>query len=142
MKVELPDGAWADIRDPRKLSERLTAQLEDAQLALVELPAAQQFATPEDFEKIQDLPPFEQIKLVGRDGFKVLREMKWTSILVYVTEWSFGAVTRDVLLDDVPSSAAGVLSQEIEKIIKATGGPHLNTEPSPDSQSPMPPSQS
>ena len=52
MRVELDEGAWADIRDPRKLNELQSAQLEDSQLQAME-----HIANPDDFENVQDLKP-------------------------------------------------------------------------------------
>ncbi|WP_040829815.1 hypothetical protein [Nocardia jiangxiensis] len=131
MKVELPEGAWADIRDPRKLNELQTAELEDVQFdAVAHLPAGI------DPEKAQDLPPVDMVRQLGREGAKAMREMKWTTILVYVSEWSFGAVSRDVLLQQIPSGTVTALFDEISKIVRATGGPRLNAEVNPDPASP------
>lgn len=131
MKVQLPDDAWADIRDPRKLNELQTAEMEDAQFdALAHLPAGI------DPEKAQDLPQIDMVRHLGRDGAKAMREMKWTTILVYVSEWSFGEVSRDVLLQQIPSGTVTALFDEISKVVRATGGPRLNTEVDPDPASP------
>ncbi|MFF2551819.1 hypothetical protein ACFVUS_12515 [Nocardia sp. NPDC058058] len=134
MKVTLSEGNWADIRDPRTLNERQTARLEDAQLAAME-----HIANPADFEHIQDLSPLEQIRSLGREGAKAMREMKWETILVYVSEWSYGAVTEEVLLEELPSVDVAALFDQISKVVKATGGPKINAEPNPDPNSPMPP---
>ncbi len=135
MRVDLSEDAWADIRDPRKLNELQTAELEDAQFdAIAHMPPGV------DFEATQDANPVEVARLVGRDGARAMRQMKWTTILVYVSQWSFGAVTLDVLQTELPSPVVTELFDAIGKIIRATGGPKLNTEPNPDPASPTLPS--
>lgn len=139
MKVELSDGAWAVVRDPRKLSERLTGQLEEAQMQIMSLPVMANFSKDEA-ERLQDMPMVEQIRALGVEGFRAMREMKRTTVLVYVESWSYGAVDRDTLLDEVPGTDVAALFEEISKVVRATGGHHLTREPSPDPESPILPS--
>jgi len=141
VKITLPEDGWALIRDPRTLTERLSARIEDAQFRLMDLPIMKEFTNAADAERIQSLPPGEQMRLIGPDGFQRMREVKWTTILVYVTEWSYGEVTEDVLMDEVPSYVVNLLSEEIGNVIKATGGPNLDTSVNPDPASPTRPSK-
>lgn len=134
MRVQLSDG-WADIRDPRKLTERQTGALEDAQFeALAAMPPGL------DFEKVQDMNPVDMARTVGAGGARAMRQMKRTLLLTYVSAWSFGDVTEDVLLDEVPSYLVAELTMEVEKVVRATGGPRVNVEPNPDPVSPILPS--
>ena len=137
MKLQLGEDDWAVLRDPRSLPERLAGRLEDAQLEVIAM--MPQF-DPTEAEKVQDMSPAQQIKLVGVEGFKALRRMKHTAVLVYVREWSFGEVTENVLLDEVPARFVTEIFDQVGKVMRATGGPHLNREPSPDPESPTLPS--
>ncbi len=136
MKHTLEDGGWVVIRDPRKLSERLAEKLEDAQFALMELPAAQQFQNEDSIEALQDAKPVDQIRLIGRDGFRVLRNLKRTSVLVYVESWSFGDSVNEETILELPAAIVTEIYNQIGIIVKATGGPGLNTDASPDPESP------
>lgn len=138
MRIDVDDG-WAEVRDPRKIPDRLTETIEDAQFRLMETPAADHLADEASAAAFQDRPPAEQMRLVGRDGMHAMNELKRATILAHVTEWSFGDVSRDVLTE-LPRSTVDALAEKIGAITTATGGPHLNTDVDPDPTSPSSPS--
>lgn len=138
MRVNFGDDSWADIRDPRKLPERLSALVEDAQFALMDIPGMAAFMDEADQEHLQAMSPGEQMRAIGRDGFKLMRELKYANVRAYVQAWSYGAVDDTTMLD-VPGVELTALMDEIGKIIKATGGPHIDTSPNPAPDSPTAP---
>jgi hypothetical protein len=139
LKVTVGEDGWAMIRDPRKLSERNSARIEDAQFELMTVPAVVQLISDQGAtaaEDIQSKSAAEQMGLIGTQGFKLMRAVKYTTILVYVDSWSFGEVTEDVLLD-LPATTVNELSEEIGKVIKATGGTKLDVSVDPTPGSPI-----
>lgn len=138
MKVTFGEDNWADIRDPRKLPERLSAMVEDAQFALMDIPGMDAFIDEDAQETLQQMTPAEQMRAIGRDGFKLMRELKYANVIAYVQAWSFGPVDEATMLE-VPGVDLNALMDEIGKIIRATGGPHIDTSPNPAPDSPTVP---
>jgi hypothetical protein len=141
MRIELDDGAWADIRDPRKLTGRQTELLEDAQFDLMATPAGQHLADEGASEAFQSMSPGQQMNLVGPEGLRAFRTLQRATVLAYVSAWSFGpTVTLDVLLDEVPVDVAKAIGDRVGEIVKATGGPKLDTRVDMSTDSPTVPS--
>jgi 6-phosphogluconate dehydrogenase (decarboxylating) len=138
LKVTVGEDGWAMIRDPRKLTERLSARIEDAQFELMSVPAVAQLISDQGAEAAEDIQSksaAEQMSLIGAQGFRLMRNVKYATILAYVESWSFGDVTEDVLLD-LTATEVNELSEEIGKVIKAVGGPKLDTSVDPTPGSP------
>jgi hypothetical protein len=133
------DGGWANIRDPRKLPGRLAELVEDAQFALIETPGGEAFSDEARAKEIQGMPAGAQMRAIGLESMRALRELKRVNVLAYVDEWSFGAVTRDVLLD-LPDLVLNAIAEKVGEVVKATGGPRVDVEPTPDAASPSMPS--
>ena len=141
MRVDLEDGAWADIRDPRKLTGRQTELLEDAQFDLMATPAGKHLSDEDASEAFQAMKAGEQMNLVGPEGLRAFRTLQRATVLAYVSAWSFGdTVTLDVLLDAVPTTVAKSIGDKIGEVGKATGDPALNASPTTDRESPILPS--
>ena len=73
MKIELSDGGWADIRDPRKLTERQMEAVEDAQFELMQNPAVQEILNSrgnDGFEQLQELDGAQVAMKIGVPGLK------------------------------------------------------------------------
>lgn len=141
MRVDLTDGAWADIRDPRKLTGRQSELLEDAQFDLMATPAGQHLSDESESEKFQSMSAGQQMNLVGPEGLRAFRTLQRATVLAYVSAWSYGpTVTLDVLLDEVPMEDAKTIGDRIGDVVKATGGPKLNAAPTRDTEGPTTPS--
>jgi len=140
MRIELDEGAWAEIRDPRKLTGRQTELVEDAQFDLMATPAAGALSDEAAAENFQKLPPGAQMNMVGVDGMRAFRNVKRATVLAYVSAWSYGEVTLNVMLDLVPTDVIGVIGDKVGEVVKATGGPKVNTEPTAGPEAPSSPS--
>lgn len=138
MKINLPDGKTAVVRDPRKLTERQSEALEDVQFELMQLPMVQKIMHErgsKGFEEIQDADAAVQVNEIGVDGLKLMRRLRRVSVLTYIASWEYGEKVDLETLLDVPAASVGSMFEQIGNVIKATGGPTLNVEvdPSPDS---------
>lgn len=135
MKIELSDGGWADVRDPRKLTERQSEGLEDAQFELMLIPAVQDILRAkgnDGFEKLQEEGDMGIALQLGVPGLKAMRGMRRATVVAYVSAWSYSDhIDADAVMD-APSAIVNELSNKIGEIIKATGGSLVKTDPSPD----------
>jgi hypothetical protein len=136
-RLDLPDGAWADLRDPAKTPERLRRPVRQAAIAM------QRFVTPtpdvvvsaeptevaeSDVQSAFGAPPIEA--LVGETT--VVDENAETTypsdeelaavdhyddvvMLAVVTAWSFGDVTLDVI-GELPGDAYDALLLRIREL--------------------------
>ena len=143
MKIELSDGGWADIRDPRKLTERQMEAVEDAQFELMQNPAVQEILNSrgnDGFEQLQELDGAQVAMKIGVPGLKAMRHMRRATVISYVSAWSYSVtIDADTVLD-APSTVIQELSNRIGDIIKGTGTA-VNTSVSPDVKSPTRPSK-
>lgn len=142
MKIELSDGGWANVRDPRKLTERQAEAVEDAQFELMQNPAVQEILKSRGesgFEEIQELDGAQVAQKLGTPGLKAMRTMRRATVLSYVSEWSYSdRIDADSILD-APSAILQELANRIGDIIKATGTA-VKTGVDPDPKSPTKPS--
>ncbi len=136
-RIELPDDDWAEIRDPRKVPERLRRPVREAAINLqrslpedqrrgtvkVEEPLKEAeeetqsaFGAPpidglvEEVESISDLPFLPSTE---QQGF--VDDYNEALLLSVVTAWSFGEVTREVL-QDIPGDAFDELLDTVRKL--------------------------
>jgi hypothetical protein len=143
-RVEV-DGGWVDIRDPRRLTGRQSEPMDDAQFALMGLPGMAALIPDENAaEKVQSLSPAQQMTAIGADGFKALRTLQRETVIAYVESWSEGAqegkagITLDMLLD-APAAYVKAVENAITVVVKATGRAGVDTDPTPDRESPTTP---
>ena len=116
MRVDLPDGAFAELYDPLKVPERkrrpvvaaLVAFMKDR--AAANVPQFDTKAMSED-EAAALSAQLDPDLLIAADA------LNDSVVVALVREWSFGAVSEDVLLD-MPADAYKVLSEAC--------APHLN----------------
>lgn len=134
MKIELSDGGWAEIRDPRKLTERQAEFAEDAQFELMQIPAVQDILAKRGdggFEELQELDGAQIAMKIGIPGLKAMRQMRRATVLSYVSAWSLSeTIDADAVLD-APVHVVQEIANKVGEIIKATGTV-VNTSPSPD----------
>jgi len=142
MRVEF-DGGWANIRDPRKLPGRLSESIEDVQISLMATKAGEHLTDEAKSEEFQSLPPVQQMRIVGVEGFQAFRELMYVTVCAYVTGWEYEGVsqppTREAFAE-VPAPVTKTISDKIGEVVKATGGTTVNTEPTPDMATPSVPS--
>jgi hypothetical protein len=136
MKVDLPDGNSATLRDPRTMPSKFADIIADAQTDVLFSGAGEVFGGAKDkatAKALQDefdaLSAAEQMRRFGRDGVKALRDYSRAVVLALVAEWSFGPVDQETLTDVVPSDALTLLEAECTKVMNATGGTGLDTNP-------------
>ena len=143
-RIELPDDAWAEIRDPKKVPERLRRPAKAAsfemyqsrQKALEETASTTTPAAPEG-AGAWGAPPTPEPTVEIDDGTSYTLEQIQASvdagIIALVSAWSFGdEVSEDVLLD-LPSDAYDALVTEVTPLI---GEMFQTLEPSTDPASP------
>ena len=137
-RLELPDGAWAEIRDPKKAPERLRQPVRAAALELQRsLPEDQRrgsvkVSEPEQTAELEvqsafGAPPVEGLVDVSSDppstflpsveNSELADEYNYVLICSVVTAWSFGDVTREVALD-LPGDAFDELMSTIRALDK------------------------
>lgn len=130
-RIELPDGDWADVRDPKKVPERLRRPVREAALNLQQaLPEDQrrrnikmsqepaQVAEP-DVQEAFGAPPIDELVAdeAKKDELPFLPTAEQQSLVdVYneallvsiVAAWSFGDVTVDAVRD-LPGDSFDIL---------------------------------
>lgn len=137
-RIELPDDEWADIRDPKKVSERLRRPVRQAAIALQQsLPEDQRRANLKVAEKalgeaepevqaafgappIDDLVAEEEAKkqeLFLPDEIQQANVDAYNEALLLsvVAAWSFGDTVDVESLRDLPGDAYDVLLETVRK---------------------------
>jgi hypothetical protein len=121
-RIELPDGAWADVRDDiGKAPRRLTKAIGAAQIAMAALPS---FAAIRNAAKTADTTDIENAasnlsqNMSAEDiplMMPLMDRMKEAQVLALVTAWSFDLPITAESLDELPEDAFDVLAAEAEK---------------------------
>lgn len=140
MKIILSDDGWINVRDPRSLTEGQMEALEDVQFDILSLPAVKERIAAggkKAFEDIQDASDDDQMRMVGRDGLKLMRRMRRVVVTTYVESWSYHDTVDEAAVLNTNHRIIQEINNKVGDIIKATGGAHLNTEPTPDATSPI-----
>ena len=135
---ELPDGAWAELRDPRKTPERLRRPVRQAATAM------QRFVTPtpdvivsaeptevaeSDVQSAFGAPPIEalvggstvvadedeKLEFPSDEELAAVDRYNDVIILAVVTAWSFGDVTLSVVTE-LPGDAYDALIERIRDL--------------------------
>lgn len=137
------ESQWIDVCDSRKMSERKRREIKRAQIAVTGVPGIMNAVEMTD-GKLDDMSRGEQIKIFTAAGVDISKvddagsQVKDATILAHVTQWSFGDVTEDVLLD-LPGEVYDWVDEKVGQVVTATGGPDLNVEVSPDPKAPISP---
>ena len=145
-RIELPDGEWAEIRDPKKVPERLrrpakAASYEIYQSSRKALEGTASTATPEappsdawGAPPVVEMPSAEETALtIDLDQIEASVD---AGIVALVSSWSFGdTVSLDALLD-LPGDAYDALQAAITPLI---GEMFQSLEPSTDPETPSVP---
>ena len=128
-RIDLPDGAWAEIRNPKKVPERLrrpakVASYEYGQSRRAALEQAASTASPAAPENAGawGAPPEAEVAAVVEDAdveydVTLLQATVDTGVVALVASWSFGdVVSLDALLD-LPGDAYDVLCEAVMPLI-------------------------
>ena len=140
-RFELPDGDWADLRDPKKTPERLRRPVRQAAISLQKLvpddqkkpevvvsvpselaePEVQSaFGTPPIDALIEEAKPDEEEDtLPSEEEQAAVDAYNEVVILAVVTAWSFGDVTLEGVRD-LPGDAYDALVLHIRELNKPT----------------------
>lgn len=120
-KVDLPDGGWAEIRDPkeltqggRKLIRRYTLGMLGARKQLQEMQSIKPDAPPEETEEaVAGI-----MESFGADGFASLEDMGSAFIVAYLMSWSLTLPLPDspADVDKMPAYIVDVLGPECMKL--------------------------
>jgi hypothetical protein len=123
-KVDLPDGAWALLRDPAKVPERLRRPVTNLAAKLhPEIAAAKEAGTD---------GPDLTADVLG--GFQALNDLVMVAV---VADWSFDLAVTPETVGDLPGDAYDVLRRETAKCVTDL---IPDFSPNPDPASPTPPS--
>lgn len=152
-RVILPDDAWADVRDPKKVPERLRRPVREAAINLQRsIPEDQRKSkvvaskTPDvvaddDTQAAFGAPPVEALAAESEDKAETtflptIEQQRFVDaynealLMSVVTGWSFGEVTIPVL-QDIPGDAMDELLEAVRKLgANEENGDSLASDPS------------
>lgn len=100
MKVDLPDGGWADLADPRKVPEKKRSRYRRSHFAFS--------AATADLPRMDSDPNIPDPRYMTDEASDLADNIAAQLVLCLVTEWSFGDVTLDVL-EGIPGDAYDAL---------------------------------
>lgn len=130
MRVELPDGQWAELYDPTKVPERKRRPVVRALVELAKEQALHGFGPEVDAASLTDedkaaalAAKFDTSVLVAGDNLNDV------AVIALVSSWSFGEVTVDVLLD-LPAESYKALSEACAPLMMALM-PNFQVSPDP-----------
>lgn len=132
-RLELPNGAWADVREPDEVPRKVARAFRKV---LYRLSAGADVDPALDREAAARAAGAALMK--SDSGLDGIEDMADALVFCVVSEWSFGAVDQDTL-DAMPDAAVDAIYQHavsggyMEKLM-----PDFGISPDPDS--PTPPS--
>lgn len=112
MKVDLPSGAWASLRDPDEIPRK---GAKGFRRALMEI--ARPFADTDT----EGLDEKETAAVVGRallasdDALDHLEDVTEALLLAVVDEWSYGPVTVETM-DSMPDAVFAILDEKCQEL--------------------------
>jgi hypothetical protein len=119
------DAIKATIRDPRKLSGKLSDALEDVQMQLMLTPAGEVMGDKAGAVAFQELSPGAQMRQVGMEGMAAFRELTYATLVAYVESWTYDGVEQEVTrgaFEAIPHVDRKALTDKVGVIVDATGG--------------------
>jgi hypothetical protein len=141
---QLPEGAWADLRDPAEVPERLRRPVRRLQMLLAADPAFKQVVTTaqtggvQAMQDIDESSAMDMMAGMGEAAFARMDEMNDHLVISRVAGWSFAAdVSLEGLLD-LPGGAYDALRALCADGALGMQGPDFS--PSQDPESPTAPS--
>lgn len=146
-RIELPHGAWADLRDAAEIPERLRRPIRTLQMRLTKdaafasvIASAQEKGVEAMQAAMQDSDQSEALRLatsLSPESLELMDQLNDRAVIARVIGWSFPSeVTLDALLD-LPGPTYDRLRELAAKGVLG-GGPDF--APSPDPESPTVPS--
>ena len=135
MRLELAGAAWAELRDADQIPRKPARAFRKV---LYKVAAPTMDSADPTLDAVAQAAAVGKALLASGDGLDSMEDLAESLVLAVVSEWSFGAVTSEVL-DTVPDAAVDAIYEEctkggyIEKLMPDFG-------PSPDESSPTTPS--
>lgn len=148
LHVALPNGQWAELRDPEEVSERQRRLVRKAQMRISlhanEMQEAQRLASSGVVQADGTIDPADTAevlsatkRLVESGALDDVDDAVDVSLSVLVCRWSFdGPVTLDAIVD-LPGGAYTALRAAAQPLFQ---GMSPDFDPSPDQDSPISPS--
>jgi signal transduction histidine kinase len=139
----LPDGGWADLRDPADVSERLRRPVRAIQMRLAQNPAFSEVVADAKKKGVQAMDDIDEAKAVematvmGEDAITLMDDLNDRLIVSRVAGWSYEAEVTIDALQDLPGGAY----DELKKLCAEgalSSGPDFS--PSTEADSPTGPS--
>lgn len=117
MRVELPDGQWCQLRDPKKVPERLRRPCEQV-VFLMSTEMRIWMAQNEDLEVGDDLVAFvSKMPQFSREDVDLLSQMTDLAAVALIAEWSFDGVpvSLDALMD-LPGDTYDAIKEAVQPL--------------------------
>ncbi|MEU8906505.1 hypothetical protein [Streptomyces mirabilis] len=139
----LPDGGWADLRDPADVSERLRRPVRAIQMRLAQNPAFASVVSDAKnkgvtaMDDIDEAKAVEMATVMGEDAITLMDDLNDRLIVSRVAGWSYEAEVTIDALQDLPGGAY----DELKKLCAEgalDSGPDFS--PSTEASSPTEPS--
>lgn len=140
-KVDLPDGGWAEIRDPKELTGRQRALVRRFTLPVAQLrekTSAMVSGGPDATEDEKADAAVATLAALGADGMDAMDEMYAAFIVAYLASWSLEQplpTTPDEVQD-----LTGTLIDALTRVCTAIGDGTVDFDPTPVADSPTEPS--
>lgn len=146
-REQLPEGAWADLRDPTDIPERLRRPIRRIQMRLARDPAFAgviEEAQTKGIEAVQaavagadEAEAFRLAASMGDDAMDLMDDLNDRAVLARVIGWSFGP---DVTLDTLQELPGPLYDRLRELCAEGVLSEGTSFDPSPDPASPTVPS--
>src|ERR1700674_2618772 len=126
MKVELPDGGWADLVTREEITERQNRLIDRARTKVVNISArliSSGYDPPESWGDISDedkqaktLSNLEVLTGISDEDSDAMNAYQSTLISTLVKEWSYDLAVTDAL--DLPQTTFEALAAECAKVLE------------------------
>lgn len=149
-RLDLPGGAWADIRDPKKITRNGRKPVRQTLMALSRYRTellewalavkSQETATTSGIIGMQPIDPEAEKKFEGYSPddheMDLLEATQEALTVALVSSWSFDLPITTDSLNEIPSDAADLLIEHCDQFIDQIS---FSAQPSPDESSPTTP---
>ncbi|GIG57398.1 hypothetical protein Lfu02_17700 [Longispora fulva] len=138
-RISLPDGAWADLRDPQAVPERLRRPIVRMQTKLAGKQAVMSAIQSTSADALDDPAESERVAASLGDALDLIDELNDLVVVALVGGWSYqSAISVDALLD-MPSAAYASLRKACAPHLKDMT-PDFSPDGADDAASPIAPS--
>jgi hypothetical protein len=139
LRVQLPKGQWASLRDPEDVTERRRRPILDAQDRMQACLVSGD-VTEEEIKAAgngdKDSAISVGMKMLATDFQRYQHEVDRLLLLALLEEWSYGGEINEDTIQDLPGRAYDQLLEVAKPLMRIL---NPNFEPDADAESPTPP---